>query len=125
MADRALIPAIFVMLFWNLLCLALFALVAQWKWAVLLSLFLLGNGFALVPALQSRLMSVAHDAQTLAASLNHSAFNLSNAIGASLGGLAIASGSGWAATGWVGAALAAGGGDFHAVIGLRIKKGSS
>ncbi|XGI78496.1 MFS transporter [Enterobacter hormaechei] len=109
MADRALIPAIFVMLLWNLLCLALFALVAQWKWAVLLSLFLLGNGFALVPALQSRLMSVAHDAQTLAASLNHSAFNLSNAIGASLGGLAIASGAGWAATGWVGAALAAGG----------------
>lgn len=109
MADKSLIPAIFVMLFWNIGCLGLFALVAQWKWAVLLALFLLGNGFALVPALQSRLMTVASDAQTLAASLNHSAFNLSNAIGASLGGMAIAGGAGWAATGWVGAALASGG----------------
>lgn len=109
MADKSLIPAIFVMLFWNIGCLGLFALVAQWKWAVLLALFLLGNGFALVPALQSRLMSVASGAQTLAASLNHSAFNLSNAIGASLGGMAIAAGAGWATTGWVGAALASGG----------------
>ncbi|NIF23895.1 MFS transporter [Candidatus Pantoea multigeneris] len=109
MADKSLIHAIFVMLFWNIGCLGLFALVAQWKWAVLLALFLLGNGFAMVPALQSRLMSVASDAQTLAASLNHSAFNLSNAIGASLGGMAIAAGAGWATTGWVGAALASGG----------------
>ena len=109
MADKSLLPAIFAMLFWNIGCLGLFALVAQWKWAVLLALFLLGNGFALVPALQSRLMTVASDAQTLAASLNHSAFNLSNAIGASLGGMAIAGGAGWAATGWVGAALASGG----------------
>lgn len=109
MADKSLIPAIFIMLFWNIGCLALFALVAQWKWAVLLALFLLGNGFALVPALQSRLMTVASNAQTLAASLNHSAFNLSNAIGASLGGMAISAGAGWATTGWVGAALASGG----------------
>lgn len=109
LADKALIPSIFLMLFWNVLCLGLFALVAQWKWAVLLALFFLGNGFALVPALQSRLVAVASEAQTLAASLNHSAFNLSNAIGASLGGWAISSGAGWAATGWVGAALAAGG----------------
>ena len=109
MADRALVPAIFIMLVWNVLCLMLFALVAEWKWAVMLALFLLGNGFALVPALQSRLMSVASNAQTLAASLNHSAFNISNAIGASLGGFAIAAGAGWASTGWVGAGLAAGG----------------
>lgn len=109
MADRALIPSIYFMLVWNIVCLGMFALVAQWKPAVLLVLFLLGNGFALVPALQSRLMSVASNARTLAASLNHSAFNLSNAIGASLGGLVISSGSGWAATGWLGAALASGG----------------
>lgn len=109
LADRAQIPAIFAMLIWNVACLALFALLAHHSWAVVVVLFLLGNGFALVPALQARLMDVAHEAQTLAASLNHSAFNLSNAIGASLGGVAIASGAGWAVTGWVGAALAAGG----------------
>lgn len=51
-------------------------------------------------------MNVAGRAQTLAAALNHSAFNISNAIGASLGGMAIASGYGWASTGWVASMLA-------------------
>jgi DHA1 family inner membrane transport protein len=51
-------------------------------------------------------MDVAGDAQTLAAALNHSAFNIANAMGAWLGGLAIAGGLGWASTGWVGALLA-------------------
>lgn len=109
LADRALTAAIFTLLLWNVLCLALFAQVAHIRWAAVLALFLLGNGFALVPALQSRLMKVASNAQTLAASLNHSAFNISNAIGASLGGAAISAGYGWAATGWVGASLATGG----------------
>jgi DHA1 family inner membrane transport protein len=54
-------------------------------------------------------MDVAADAQTLAAALNHSAFNIANALGAWLGGLAIAAGYGFAATGWVGAALAVAG----------------
>lgn len=40
---------------------------------------------ALGPALQTRLMDFAGDAQTLAASLNHSAFNIANALGASMG----------------------------------------
>ncbi len=109
MADRTLVPSLFLMLLWNMLCLALFALVAYQWWAAMLALFLLGNGFALVPALQSRLINVAENAQTLAASLNHSAFNLANAIGASLGGLAIGAGYGWTITGWIGAVLAAAG----------------
>jgi MFS transporter, DHA1 family, inner membrane transport protein len=54
-------------------------------------------------------MDVAADAQTLAAALNHSAFNIANALGAWLGGVAIAGGLGWASTGWVGALLAVGG----------------
>jgi MFS transporter, DHA1 family, inner membrane transport protein len=62
-----------------------------------------------VPALQIRLMDVAADAQTLAAALNHSAFNIANALGAWLGGVAIVGGLGWASTGWVGALLAVGG----------------
>jgi len=44
-------------------------------------------------------------AQTLAASLNHSAFNAANALGAWLGGLAIISPLSWQGTGWVGCAL--------------------
>lgn len=106
LADRALIPSIYGMLLWNLIMLVLFALVSQWKVPALVALFLLGNGFALVPALQSHMMNIAGDAQTLASSLTHSAFNISNALGAAFGGLAIAAGGSWISTGWVGAAFA-------------------
>jgi len=51
-------------------------------------------------------MDVAADAQTPAASLNHSAFNMANALGPWLGGMAIAAGFGWTSTGWVGTGLA-------------------
>jgi DHA1 family inner membrane transport protein len=54
-------------------------------------------------------MQVAEGAQTLAAALNHSAFNIANALGPWLAGLAITAGFGWGAAGWVGAGLAAGG----------------
>jgi DHA1 family inner membrane transport protein len=54
-------------------------------------------------------MDVAEDAQTLAAALNHSAFNVANALGPWLAGLALAAGFGLPATGWVGVALALGG----------------
>lgn len=106
LADRALIPSIYGMLLWNLIMLVLFALVSQLKVPALIALFLLGNGFALVPALQSHMMNIAGDAQTLASSLTHSAFNISNALGAAFGGLAIAAGGSWISTGWVGAAFA-------------------
>lgn len=49
------------------------------------------------PSLQLQLMNVAGNAQSLAASLNHSAFNLANAGGALLGGLVID--AGWGYTG--------------------------
>ena len=51
-------------------------------------------------------MDVSGDAQTLAAALMHSAFNLANALGAWLGGLSIAAGYGWTSTGMVGAVMA-------------------
>ena len=54
-------------------------------------------------------MDVAADAQTLAAALNHSAFNTANALGPFLSGLAITAGFGLTSTGYVGAALAFGG----------------
>jgi MFS transporter, DHA1 family, inner membrane transport protein len=106
MADQNLIRTIFIIMIWNLVSLALFALLASSVIGTLITLFMIGCGFALVPALQVRLMEVAGDAQTLAAALNHSAFNISNAIGASLGGLSIAYGFGWASTGWVASVLA-------------------
>jgi DHA1 family inner membrane transport protein len=69
----------------------------------------IGFSGALATVLQTRLMDVAGEAQNLAAALNHSAFNLANAIGPWLGGLAIAAGCGWTSTGWVGCGLALGG----------------
>lgn len=49
-------------------------------------------------------MDVAGDAQTLAAAAHHAAFNLANALGPWLGGMAIAAGYGFTSTGWIGAA---------------------
>jgi MFS transporter, DHA1 family, inner membrane transport protein len=109
LADRALMPTIGGVLVWNIFALASFAVTAGHAWEAIADVLLVGTGSALVPALQTRLMDVAADAQTLAASLNHCAFNIANALGAWLGGLSIAAGDGWTSTGWVGALLAAGG----------------
>jgi MFS transporter, DHA1 family, inner membrane transport protein len=109
LADRAQTAAIFAMLGWSALVLGGFVLAAHSVWSVTPNLFLVGCCIAVVPALQTRLMDVAGEAQTIAAALNHSAFNIANALGAWLGGTAIAAGLGWASTGAVGAALALGG----------------
>jgi len=106
LADRALKPTIGAVLIWNAIVLSSFSVAVHHVWMATISVFLIGTGVAIVPALQIRLMDVAEDAQTLAAALNHSAFNIANALGAWLGGAAIAGGLGWASTGWVGALLA-------------------
>lgn len=108
-ADRALMPSIGGLLLWSAVWLAAFPFAAGNIWAVSLVVFMIGSGGGLGAMLQTRLMDVAEDAQTLAAALNHSAFNTANALGPWLGGMAIAAGYGWTSTGWVGAALALGG----------------
>lgn len=108
-ADRFGMKAGAVMLIWSAIMLALFWLAAPHLWAVLIVIVLIGAGLGLGPLLQTRLMDVAGDAQTLAAAMNHSAFNTANALGPFLGGLAIAGGFGWASTGLVGSGLALGG----------------
>ncbi|USQ95793.1 MFS transporter [Caulobacter sp. RL271] len=108
-ADRALMPAIGAILLWSAGALALYPLAIGSLWTLIPVVFLIGCGGGLGAVLQTRLMDVAGEAQTLAAALNHSAFNTANALGPWLGGLAIAAGYGWASTGWVGVALALGG----------------
>lgn len=66
----------------------------------------------LSPAIQTRLMDVAGDNQSIAAAMNHSALNIGNSLGAFLGGAVIAWGWGFTAPAWVGAVLA--------VVGLGI-----
>jgi MFS transporter, DHA1 family, inner membrane transport protein len=109
LADRSLMPTIGGLLIWNAAVLCLFSVTARHVWMVTGAVLLVGTGVAIVPALQIRLMDVAEEAQTLAASLNHSAFNIANALGAWLGGVAIAAGLGWSSTGWLGALLAVAG----------------
>jgi MFS transporter, DHA1 family, inner membrane transport protein len=109
LADRNLMATIGGVLAGSVVVMTVLWLTAENPFMLSACVFLVGCSVAIGPALQTRLMDVAADAQTLAAALNHSAFNIANALGAWLGGLAIAAGYGFAATGWVGAALAVAG----------------
>ena len=106
LADRMPMASIAIILLWTAGSLALYPLAAGNIWAISVVAFMIGCGGGLGTPLQTRLMDVAQDAQTLAAALNHSAFNTANALGPWLGGMAIAAGYGWTSTGWVGAGLA-------------------
>jgi DHA1 family inner membrane transport protein len=108
-ADRALMPTAGALLVGSAVVLAIYPFAAANFWSVSADVFLIGVGGALATVLQTRLMDVAGDAQSLAAALNHSAFNVANALGPWLGGMAIAAGFGLASTGYVGCALAVGG----------------
>ena len=105
-ADRALMPTAGLLLVGSAVVLALYAFAARNLMLMLIDVFAIGVGGALATVLQTRLMDVAGDAQGLAASLNHSAFNIANALGPWLGGMVIAAGFGLTSTGWVGSGLA-------------------
>jgi DHA1 family inner membrane transport protein len=105
LADMSLMGTIGGMLVFNIIVMTLFGLTAASPVMLSISVFLIGCTFAAGPAMQTRLMDVAADGQTLAAASMHSAFNVANALGAWLGGLVIAHGYGYAATGYVGAVL--------------------
>nr|WP_314527176.1 MFS transporter [uncultured Brevundimonas sp.] len=108
-ADHVGFKAAGGLLLWSAAALALYPMAAPHLWAMMIVVFLIGAGGGLGSILQTRLMDVAGDAQTLAAALNHSAFNTANAIGPLLGGMAIAAGYGWTSTAWVGVGLSLGG----------------
>ena len=71
-----------------------------------------------MPALQTRLMDVAHEGQSLAASLNHSTLNIANALGAWLGSVVLAAGYGYEWPSRLGAGLAVAGLMLALVSGL-------
>ena len=106
LADRDVLRSMFV--FFALFAVSLlgFALTAQWAATLFVFLFAIGaTASALSPAVQTRLMDVAGDSQTLAAAVNHSALNIGNSLGAWLGGVVIAAGWGYIAPAWVGLVL--------------------
>ena len=107
LADRSVIRALYLSMGALSAVLAVFVLASHNPWTALVLLFGIGAaGSAVGPALQTRLMDVAHDAQTLAAALSHSALNIGNAAGAWVGGLVIAAGLGYTAPAAAGALLA-------------------
>ncbi|WP_276488899.1 MFS transporter [Ectopseudomonas mendocina] len=107
--DRLRLRAVAWILAWSTLVLLVFPFAAHSLWTILPAIFALGTMIALGPALQTHLMDVASGAQTLAAASNHAAFNIANALGPWLSGLAISAGMGWTITGYIGAATAIGG----------------
>ena len=87
--------------------LALFGWAAHTLWLAVVMVFVLGLlPSIVVPLLQTRLMDVAHEGQSLAAALNHSTLNTANALGAWLGSMVLAAGWGYGAPSLVGAGLA-------------------
>ncbi|GAB2759008.1 MFS transporter [Terrabacter koreensis] len=89
------------------LLLGVFGFAARTLWLAVALVFVLGLlPSIVVPLLQTRLMDVAHEGQSLAAALNHSTLNTANALGAWLGSLVLAAGWGYGAPSLVGAGLA-------------------
>lgn len=107
-ADRSAPRTLFVVFGALALVMAFFAATAGSQVLTVVSLVLMGAfGFATAPALQMRVMSYAEHAPTLASGANIAAFNVGNALGASIGGLAIAAGLGFAAPIWAGSIMTA------------------
>lgn len=109
-ADRSLNAALTGIMAVLAVVMAVFALTAESKVATVVSLLLMGTvGLATAPGLQVRSMKYAAGAPTMASGANIAAFNVGNALGAWLGGLAIAAGYGFVSPLWVGAGLAVAG----------------
>ncbi|GBQ10262.1 MFS transporter [Acetobacter cerevisiae] len=110
LVDRNINLAAIIALAGSAVIMFAFSTVLHSNLALMLIVFLIPtfvNGLG--PALQTRLMDFAGDAQTLAASLNHSAFNIANALGASLGSVLLAHQFGYGSLGIGGALLSIGG----------------
>ncbi|WP_269939123.1 MFS transporter [Arthrobacter sp. HY1533] len=113
MADWSVMGSIYLMMGFIAAVLVIYAATVHIQWMALLMIFVIGaSGAMLVPSLQTRLLDVSPGAPTLASSLNHSALNMANALGAFVGGLVITWGWGFTAPALVGAVLA--------VLGLAI-----
>ena len=112
-ADWSVMGSIYLVMGFIATMLVLYAVTVHIQWMALLMIFVIGaSGAMLIPSLQTRLLDVSPGAPTLASSLNHSALNTANALGAFVGGLVITWGWGFTAPALVGAVLA--------VLGLGI-----
>ncbi|GAA1364208.1 MFS transporter [Streptomyces beijiangensis] len=106
-ADRSLRGTLYGGLAALTAVLALFPLFLQAQWSAGLAVILLGGAaFVTGSPLQLMVMEKAQGAPSLASSANQAAFNLANAGGAWIGGVAIAAGFGYVSPAVAGAGLA-------------------
>jgi DHA1 family inner membrane transport protein len=120
LADKLGMRAAVIGLSWSVITLLIYPQATGNVWTMCLMTYCVGHVGGLGVVLQTRLMDVAGDAQMIAASLNHSAFNVANALGPFFASFALTFGWGLPATGYVGAAMA-GCGLILCVFSLRMR----
>ncbi len=107
-ADLSLTKTLTGFLLLLMVMMLLFPVLAQTHIGAAIALVIWGAAaFAVVPPLQMRVMSVAHEAPGLASSVNIGAFNLGNALGAAAGGAVLGMGMSYVAVSITGAVLTA------------------
>ncbi|WJV64941.1 MFS transporter [Pectobacteriaceae bacterium CE70] len=108
LADKHVMRGVTTVLGSLVVILVLFWMTSIVPFLSAITLFLFGAiGFSIIPSLQARIQSVALAAPTLALSVNVSAFNLGNGLGAWMGGAVLDLGLGVRSVPLAGAALAA------------------
>lgn len=104
LADRNALLAIRALLVADAIALVSFGLLVRTGPLALVAVFVWGiAAFALVPPLQHRVVQQAKEAPNLASTLNQSAFNLGDALGAALGAAVLANFSGYMSLPWIAA----------------------
>jgi len=107
-ADLSLDKTLIGFLLLLMLMMLLFPILATTAIGAALALIIWGAAaFAVVPPLQMRVMSIAHEAPGLASSVNIGAFNLGNAVGAIAGAAVLNLGLSYSAVSFAGAGLSA------------------
>jgi DHA1 family inner membrane transport protein len=107
-ADRSLMKTLCIGIFAECVISGLFFFACRNKITAAIGIFLFAfTALSIAPALQSRIVTLAGDAPNLAAASIQAAFNISNSLGAWIGGAVIAAGLGYAAPNLAGAGLAA------------------
>lgn len=107
-ADRNTPRAIVTAFSALIVSLGLYVVFATSPAGLLITVFIVGFWFsALTPAVQTRFIRMAREAELMGSAITHAAFNIANALGAWIGGVVIAAGLGYIAPGWAGIGLAA------------------
>ena len=105
-ASKSLMPTLIIFLSTLAVTLFIFPFTSRNSLTATLTVFVLGaTSFGATPGLQTRVINKAKDAPYLASTLNITAFNLGNALGAFLGGLVVESSLGLGSAPWAGAFL--------------------